>query len=491
MYQGKYVSNNASPKKKKPAPPKEKPQHSRTGTIVFYSIYSLLVVAFVAGIIAAMVWVKDWLVEFEASQPDNASQRVFEANFSSPDWNRLYEMAARQDGYAFDSVEDYAAFMSEQLEDASISMIETSAGLSGGKKYIVRAQRSDGTTMDFATFTLADLAGEGAVIPDWQLSEVVLRIDPKLMPSIPADVTYGYTFLISTGNTVTVNGTVLDDNHIQRTVTTKAEEYLPEGVSGYRLTELYIGGLEAQPQVVLTDPSGAEIPMIFDAATNTYTQDLTPSGSADTEHSAVLEAATTYCKYMIRATGKDSLKKWFDSGKTVYANITGTNSWMQDYSSYSFSDEQTVRDYYRYSDSLFSARVTLTLNVKRSNGTVKPYELDTTFFMEKQGDNWKVIEMTNINVQEQVTQVRMTYLHTNGTLIRSEMLDAGVNSLTPPTLEVPEGKTFRGWATKTIGDNGKNVFTVIYLPNSDGNVILPTQNTLEPTTLYAIFGEAE
>lgn len=496
MYQGKYVNNDTPPRKKKPSVKQsallqneQSPKHSKKATIIFYSIYGLLILSFIIGMIVVMAWLQDWLVEFEASQPDNASVRIFEENFSRPDWKHLYEIATRQDGYKFASAEDYAVFMTGHTKGASITMVETSAGLSGGKKYIVRAVFSNGDTMDFATFTLTDKTQGNDVIPDWQLGEVILRVDNKLMnnAALPA----GYTFLIRTGNTVTVNGTVLDESHILRTVTTKADPYLPDGLSGYQLTELYIDGLASRPEVLVTDSSGNEVAMTFDSDTSTYTQDLTSTAISEEEQSSLLNAATTYCKYMIRAVGKDALKGWFDSGKPIYATITGTNSWMQGYSSFSFSEEQTVSSYYRYSDSLFSAKVTLTLNVKRTNGTIKPYDLDTTFFMERQGSKWKVIEMTNVDVQEQITEVRMTYLQTDGTLIRTEMLDAGANSLTPPTLDVPAGKTFRGWATKSVGDNGENLFTIIYLPDENGNVLLPTQNTLKPTTLYAIFGQTE
>lgn len=505
MYKGKFVDQNASPRKKRPTvkgpqltqndetpeTKKEKPRHSKVGTIIFYSFYGLLTLSFIIGMIILMNWLKGWLVEFEASQPDQRSQSIFQEHFADPDWLDLYQIADKQEGRAFGSAEEYAAFMAEHTEGAQITMIETSAGLSGGKKYIARAVLADGSFFDFATFTLVDQKQAGAVISNWQISEICLYVLVEELPPEPDAPTYHYTFLVASDSTVCLDGTALDESHILRTVTTKAEDYLPDGIHGYRLTELYVEGLTAEPEVVVKDPQGNEIPMTYDEASCTYTQDLTAGAAGDEETSSLLDAATTYCEFMIRASSASDLKKWFDADSQIYKTITKTDSWMQGYQSFAFSDEQTVSGYYRYTDTLFSAKVSLTLNVTRKNGTVKVYELDTTFFMERQDGKWKVIDMTNVDVQAQAVTVRMTYLYTDGTLIRTEMVDAGANSLSTPAVTVPTDHTFRGWATKSIGAEGENLYTMIYQPDESGTVLLPADGTLEPTTLYAIFAATE
>lgn len=498
MYKGKYASTDTTPRKKKPTvkqsdllqdkSSQEKPSHSKNGTLIFYSIYGAITLAMVIGIVVLLCWLNGWLVEFEASQPDQVSQNIYQQMFSSPDWKKLYNSANQKTGHLFDSAEEYAAFMTEKLEGSTITMIETSAGLSGGKKYIIRATFSDGKYMDFATFTLSDHKKEGDKISDWQLNELVLRVDSALVPKDPVPDTYHCTILIDSSNTVSVDGKVLDESYILRTVTTKAGEYLPQGITGYTLSELFIDGLAEPPQVVVTDAAGNEIPMNYDEATCTYAQDLSQAPIGEDEKTSLMNAATTYCLYMIEKAGKSQLKQYFDASKPVYNSIATTDPWMQGFSRYEFSQEQTVSDYYRYSDTLFSARVTLTLNVTRGDGSVKPYELDTTFFLEKQGEKWMVIDMTNVDVQEQITSVRMTFLQTDGTLIHTEMVNADSRSFASPTVVIPEGKTFRGWAIKTVGENGENVFAVTYLP-TDG--VINVSGTLAPTTLYAIFSTAE
>ena len=485
MYQGKYIDPNSIPKRRR----RRRVKHNKKATRIFYCCYAGLILAFLIGMIVLTSWLQGWLVEFEATQPDNASVEIFNRYFADPDWLELYEMADKIEGKSFTSGEEFAAFMDKQLENAQITMVETSAGLSGGKKYIARGMFSDNSYYDFATFTLQDRKAEGEVISDWQLSEVVLRAKISHSTDDPQVTTYDYTFRIHPDNQVAVNGMLLDESYVVRSVTTKAEEYLPQGISGYRMVELYIDGLTTQPEVQITDPQGNPVEVTYDEASRTYVQDLTQSPIPDTEKTALLDAATAYCKYMIRASGS-SLTTYFDSNSQIYKTIIKTESWMQGYSGYSFGSEKTVTGFYRYSDSLFSAKVSMTLNVTRKNGTVKTYELDTTFFLEKQGGSWKVIEMTNVDAQEQLTQVRMSYLYTDGTVIRQDMVDANANTLATPTVTIPAGQVFRGWATKTVSDEGQNIFTLIYQPDANGKVNLPTQNTLEPTVLYAVFGEA-
>lgn len=480
MYQGKYLNPNSVRRVK----------HSKKATMIFYSCYAALFLVFIIGMIILGIWLRGWLLDFEAAQPDNASAQVFNEYFAQPDWIELYEMADKVEGQSFDSPEEYAAFMEKQMEGARITMVETSAGLSGGKKYIARGVYSDDSYYDFATFSLMDKKPEGEVISDWQLSEVVLRAQLQHSSGDPDAVTYSYSFLIDPSNTVTVNGVALDNSYIVRSVTTKAEAYLPAGVTGYRMVELRVDGLLTQPEVQITDKQGNAVDVSYDEQSHTYVQDLSQGQIPDEEKSAVLGAATAYCKFMIRASDS-RLQDWFDTSSDIYKTIIKTDSWMQGYSSYAFSDKKTVTDYYRYSDTLFSAKVQMELNVTRKNGTVKTYELDTTFFMEKQNGKWKVVEMTNVDVQEQIITVRITYKNTDGTEISSQMVDAKANSLSTPVVAVPEGQVFRGWATKTVNEEGQNVFTLIYQPEADGTVKLPAQNTLEPTTLYAVFAAEE
>lgn len=468
MSKGKFESNEPwrpSPRRRRAAPKKKR---TTKGTILFYSVYATLIVVFFIAMAFAMGALQNWLVKYEASQPKVKCQQVFDELFGDPDWANIYTLAGASDT-SFENKDSYAAYMENTVGDEKLTYIETSAGLSGDKKYIVRLG-----TEKVATFTLTT-EDKDAEIPDWKLGKVEIFF------------TRGNAFTIITdgGNTVTVNGVKLDDSYIVRTVSTTAEKYLPEGIHGYRLAEYHVDGLLAQPQIIVTNANGENVEMAYDADTATYTQSITPPTIGDSEYSTVLTAAQTYCRYMIGAMGKADLKTCFDASTKIYETITTNTTWMQSYKGYDFSKE-TISDFYRYSDSLYSAKIELTLMVTRKNGTVKDYNLSSTFFLENQNGSWKVIEMTNVDVQEQTTMVRLTYMNGSEQLV-SEMVDAHAKKLTPPAVTAPDGKVFSGWFYETVDENGKKTMSLAFLPDANGNVTLSGEDALKPMTLFALF----
>ncbi len=449
----------ASAKKRKRPPTK--------GTLIFYGCYVGLILVFFIVMAVAMGALHDWLLRFEASQPDSMGQELFNEYFSDPDWGELYTLAGIEDT-PFEGKDAYAAYMDSTVGDTALTYVKTSGGLSG-QKYIVRAGDEK-----IATYTIVS-EDENTSIPQWELGKVELFFERE----------QDCTIIVDPGCTVTVNGVTLNETYTLRSVTTAAEKYLPEGIHGYRLAELYVDDLLNTPTVAATDSTGSTVELTYDADTRTYSQTITPPAITDSEYDALVNAAKTYCRFMIGANGESDLKKCFDSDSEVYRTIIENDTWMQSYKGYDFG-KATVTDFYRYSDTLMSARVVLVLNVTRKNGTVKQYDLNNTFLMELQNGTWKVIEMTNVNIQEQTTMVRLTYWNGDA-MVSTEMVDAATNKLTPPAVTVPEGQVFSGWFTETIGEDGNMTMSLAFLPKENGTVSLPDDSILEPMTLYALF----
>lgn len=491
MYRGKYEAEK--PVKKVTAPteapekeelvfkaPQRRPPKARrrmtTGTIVFYSIWLAVIAAFAIGLTIGLGALKDWLVDFEASQPDSQSQKVFEEYFQDPDWAQLYELAGIEDT-VFEDVEDYTAYMEKTVAEHEITMLETSAGLTGGKKYVIRATLADGSYFNFATFFMTDQAGEDAVIPDWQLDQVELfTLNEGGKTGFQRD--RSYRFLVLPGTTVTVNGVELGEEYIQRTVQTEAEEHLPEGLHGYRVVELEVEGLLTEPQIQALDEAGNVVELTYDADTGLYAQNIqTPEISQD-EYDRVLAIGQNYCKYMIGNIGAGTLSQYIDSSSDIYYTITHMATWLQGYLGFEFGEE-TIQEFYRYSDTLYSARLVMDLNVTRTDGTIKTFPLNTTFFVEKQGDTWKVIDMTNVSVQEQVVQIRVKFMD-GDQVLQTMLVSSEENQLTPPQVQTPEGKTFLGWYLQ----EGK------LEQAEDGTITVPEDHMTEPLTIYALFEEA-
>lgn len=470
MYQGKYQNQDTAAPVRRRRPPQKKPT-GLTGTIVFYAALLLVVIAFLIGMWFVIGALNDWLVRFEASQPHTKCEEVFSELFGQPDWAEIYRLSGTED---HDDVtpDRYATYMENLVGEEDLNYIQTSAGLSGDRKYIVRAG-----TKKLATFTLTQVDPK-ADIPDWKLGTV----------EIFYALEEGCRIVTTPDCTVLVNGEAPDESKVLKTVTTKAESYLPEGVHGYRSVEMAVEGYLLPPTVEILDAEGNVLPVSLDEETQTYSYLPTSGVLGEEEQTTLVNAAKVYCKYMIGAVGKSELRSCFDSSTRIYSTITSNTTWMQSYAGYEFS-EATVTDYYRYSDKLYSAKVSLRLNVSRKDGTVKEYDLSSTFFLKNSG-SWKVTEMTNANPQEQVVQVRLTYKD-GDKLLHTEMVNADTNTVTPPEVAVPAGKVFSGWFTETADEKGNKTMTLAFPPSENSTVTLPSDNVLKPMVLYALFENQE
>jgi len=460
MYQGKYASGEKAVKEKRPV--------SR-GTKVFYSIYAAGIVLLFVGIAIAMSALNDWLVRFEASQPDTRAQQAFEQYFADPDWGQIYDLAAMT-GTEYEGKEAYSAYMEDKVGSTPLTYVKTSAGLSGGQKYIVK---QDGENI--ATFTLQNSAPSELDIPNWELDSVELLLTRQEHVMIYAQPDH----------TVTVNGVALTEDDIVLTTTTAAEDYLPEGVHGARTVLYYVDGLLTAPKVTVTGPEGSEVATVYDPEAKAYSQSADEDLLSDELKDRLVQATQAYCKHMINAGG--GVSSYFDTSSAIYKTIMRNEMWFKGYSGYEFTPAQ-ITDTYVYSNTLFSARVSLTLNVTRSsNGTVKAFDVDNTLFLEKKSNGkWMVIEMVNADAQAVRTQVRLTYT-LDGEVLSSAMVDAQASVLTPPAVTAPEGKVFSGWFREITAEDGSKTLSLVFLPDENGTVTLPEDYTLEPMELQALF----
>jgi len=201
----------------------------------------------------------------------------------------------------------------------------------------------------------------------------------------------------------------------------------------------------------------------------------------------MVSAIQNYCRYMIGAGG--NLSSYFDTSSQIYKTITRNELWFRGYTGYDFTTAQILEPYV-YSDSIVSAKVCLDLNVSRSNGTIKTFTMDSTVFMQKQNGKWMIIEMVNVDVQQQRTQVRLVCT-VDGKTVSDEMVDATAKTLKLPQVEAPEGQVFSGWFRQTTDANGKQTLKLVFQPNADGSITLPEGYSLEPMELIARFEKQE
>lgn len=442
----------------------------RLGGVIFYTLYFMFILVFFVATFFGLQWLQGWLADYQAAQPTTKSQEVFDQLFSHPDWGALYDAAGIEDT-PYEGKEQFVSYMENKVGDATLTFKETSAGLSGDKKYFVLLGDEK-----IASFTLSGQTAAITDIPDWELGGVELFFDRS------------ETFYIQNldGHTVEVNGVPLDDSHVIQIATTAAAERLPIGVTGTSTCTQEISDLMAVPTVTIFDKSGKTMEVSYDAETHTFTEQTEANTISDSEREAALNAAKTNCLFMIEKASKADIAKYFDTSSDVYSVIVNLgNLWVQDNNGYRFTKEE-VSDYARYSDDLFSAHVVLNLNVTRKDGTTKDFGYDQTLFFRKQDTGkWLVYDATNADVNAPVGKVRLTFMN-GDTVLSSEFVKTDATELDTPLVSAPEGKVFIGWYRIDKYDKG-TTYTMVFDPDENGHVAIPNGTTLEPMTLYALF----
>ena len=163
--------------------------------------------------------------------------------------------------------------------------------------------------------------------------------------------------------------------------------------------------------------------------------------------------------------------------------------WAKKGESISFN-EPVYSNFYQYSDTLFSIMIDMTLHQIASDGFEKDYSMCTALFFQYESGKWKVMEATNVAVQELVSHVRVVFMDGENVL-SNQMVNAAVNSLTLPAVTAPEGKTFAGWVKQGVNAAGQTTLTVVFDASVENTAYLPADTALEPMVLHALYEEAK
>ena len=463
-------SRQAPQASRQPAPqPRKK---GRKGTLVFYSFYFSFVALFVGATFLGLQWLHGWLSDYEQAQPDVRCEEIFQELFGAPDWGALYDMSGAE-GSTFEGRDAYVAHMNQKVGTSQLTYQETSAGLSGDKKYFFKLGDEK-----LGWFTLHGETDSDAItaIPDWQLDQVEVFLDYR----------HSYDIVLMDGHTAFVNDVPLDESYTIQIASTLAESYLPTGTTGIRMCTQRVTGLMSQPVVTIFDEDNQPMEVRFDEAANTFTEQTPANTITEEQQSTVVGAMKAYAEFMIESGTRASVAKYFDASSDIYHVITTGEKWMQSNSGHTFTGTQ-VSGFCMYSDDLFSARVVSSLDVTRKDGTVRSYPIDITLFFELQSNGrWLAYDMTNEDVQKPVGKVRLTFMD-GDTQLATGFYDTDSKYLDTPMISVPEGKVFSGWVRTDVDENGVSTLTVVFTPDESGHVDLPAGNVLTPMVLTALF----
>ncbi len=472
---------DGQPRRQQPAHGSQprQPQHTAkasrgpsTGRVIFWTAYCMMIILFFGGMFFLNNWLNSWLVNFEAKQPTTKCEETFQQLFAQPNWGELYTLAEIPDT-PYEGKDAFTEYMEQHVGDAELTYMETSAGLARGKKYFIMMGEEN-----LGYFTLDNVAPGMTDMPIWEFGE--LHLETRYDNSILVQKTDGATIFI--------NGTEIDDDSIIQVGTTLSENYIPDGLHGPRIYTHQVTGLMATPTVTAADSDGNPMDVSYNQETGIYTVQT----SANTPTQAEIDLAVNTTKaYELRMISMDhQMSKYFDTSSASYKDILSVPTWMQKnfYQSHTFA-EPVISGYYRFSDTLFTIRVDMPLLVTRTDGTTKEYPAEQSFFFQKQSAGWKCIRMTNVDVMEQVANVRLTFT-LNGEVLASEFFASDAKEVTAPVVTAPQSKVFLGWFTEGVDANGEAVMNLVFSPGEGGKITVPSGYTLKPMTLVALFGNS-
>lgn len=455
----------------------------RLGGIIFYSVYFVMIFVFFIGVFVTLNWLNGWLKDYEAAQPTVKCQQVFDQLFGNPDWAQLYRLAGDPTGTGtnkydtqFENSDSYVKYMTEKVGSQELNYVETSAGISGNKKYIVRLGSEK-----VATFTLNGHGEKITDIPDWQLAGVeifVNRQESIKIRKLENHVAY-------------VNNQPLDDSYTIQIASTKADANLaPEDQVRTSIQE--VTGLLTTPELLVYDQTGAPIQVLYNQDSGMFEEQTDAIAMTEEERTAVFGALEAYAGFMINASGsRAALAKYFDGGSSTYNDIIkmGGELWMNTDYGHTFLNEE-ILGYTKHSADLFTVRASMTMHVKCKDGTEKDYDVIQSMYFSNKNGKWVCTEMTNEDITAPVGQVRLTFCDASGNTLSSEFYDTAAPSLTAPIVTAPAGKVFSGWCTVETNEQGQKTWNMVFQPDETGTIYLASGYTLTPMVLYPLFSAA-
>ena len=467
----KEVSAETAPKRRGP----------RLGSVIFYTLYFLFIFLFFVAVYFGLNWLQGWLVDYEAAQPTTKSAEVFHQLFDDPDWGALYDAAGIADTQ-YEGKEAFVTYMENLVGDQELTYQLTSTGMSDDVKYFVKLGDK---RLAYFTLTggeknqgLTAITGE---IPEWHLGEVSLFYERA----------NGYRIQTVDGHVPYVNGVALTDDHIiqKSAMETTDTDFIPAGYSSAKSSIYEITGLIAEPTITVLNAAGNQMEVSFDETTGMYVEKAEVISISEEEKNLALNALKVYAKYGIKEASGAEVATYFDPTGPAYKSIIQTVlTWTKGNNGISF-DKDTVSNYCRYGDDQFSVYVTTELTIKLTDGGTQTKSINSTLLFTKTGGSWKVSKMTNADIAETVGMVRLTFM-SGDIVLQNDFYNINAETLETPLLSVPSGKVFSGWYRETIKADGSREQFLVFVPDENGDVTLPSGTTLEPMVLYPLFEDA-
>lgn len=351
------------------------------GTIVFYSIYALFIIAFAFGVNFLLLKLNAFLDNYEKALPKYEAEQIFNEYYSPVRFDALYEKEGIEGISPFETKNDFIEYMENVTKDKEVTYREVSAGLGDDKKYCIYA---DGEK--FSEFFITKKQSPEDPSDTWELKSVKTFFKTEQSVSVQTLKT----------SKLYLNGIeVPSENITQDDIETATVKHMPEGVSGIYHRTYKIDGLLLKPDLKVIDRNGKESTLVFDEESQMYVEQIGYDEFDDTKKTLLENAVQTYAKYMTLDSSLYNVRKYFDSKSQTYTYIRTADTWCYTpHIGYEFKDIE-FSELYQYDENTFSARYKCNHYVYRTKNDHFLFPLDLTLYFKNIGGTFYAYDMVS------------------------------------------------------------------------------------------------
>lgn len=346
----------------------------------FYKIYRICVIAFVCFLTAALTVLFFWLREYENSMPANTALKIAQKYIAAGDADYLIENC----GMKISPYEN-RDILKETLKGSAVQGEITVSTASAKDADCDAAFSVKSGDKKIATVYLKRDTRKKA-LGNRGYTAVSCTLDNSLYKSVKISM--------PSNAQVYINGILLADDARTDSAVPEIDKNIFDMSSAVKKQTAQIENLLAQPTVTAKQ-DGADL-NVSGADGEFCVEQSIDDGICQKIGATALEGAKTYAKFMQNDAGFSAVAKYLKSGTSFYKNLrTSLVIFAIDHDSYGFEDV-SVTEYYKYSDKLYSCRVTFTQVLKKGNQQFRD-TVDKNVFVIAENGGYKIVDMQSVS----------------------------------------------------------------------------------------------
>ncbi|MCQ2461702.1 MAG: hypothetical protein MJ115_06130 [Clostridia bacterium] len=339
----------------------------------FYKIYFSVIVIFLVALIAGLIILFTWLKSYEQSQPSTIVNSVITDYLDKGKFiNLKKDLDLEVSEYENDATLESA--LSAAIKDKKLTFSHSSLKPEGvDAAFIIKADDSKILNVYLKKHKI----GKGYDIAYVELAKGVMKTVNIVMPK---------------GTDITINGIPLADDLREDSEFPSLPSTIDVKTLTPTQTAKITGLLSETPEIKATE-NGKEVEVINEGTTYTVAQTI-DKAVGDKVQQTAQAAAEAYAAYMQKDGSFGAFAQYCDSSTPFYKNVASSLvQFVKNHNGFK-NENMSVTSLTKYSDTLYSCRVSFKHILLLSNSTYSD-NFDKIVFVTKNKDTYKVIDMQN------------------------------------------------------------------------------------------------